>query len=1009
MLRKAETVVPQTQVVRELQAALKGEVRFDEGARALYATDGSNYRQTPIGVVIPRDIADVEQTFAICRRHGLPLLSRGAGTSLAGQTCNEAVIIDYSKYLNHILDLDPEARRARVEPGCVLDHLRQAAERHHLTFGPDPSTHSHNTLGGMIGNNSCGTHSVMAGRTVDNVQRLEILTYDGLRLWVGPTSPEELDAIIRAGGRRGQIYQKLAELRDRYAKLIRERYPQIPRRVSGYNLDELLPEKGFNIARALVGTEGTCVAVLQAELQLVPSPPVRNLVVLGYPDVYTATDHIMAILDHHPLALEGIDDKLIDDMRKKSLHIKDLSLLPEGGGWLLVELGGDSEEEARARGRDLMEALRKEPNPPHMILLDGHKQTQEVWRIRESGLGATAWLPQSPPTWEGWEDAAVPPAQLGVYLREFHELLKRYDYDSALYGHFGDGCVHVRINFDLMTAEGIAKYHDFTVEAADLVLRHGGSLSGEHGDGLSRADLLPKMYGKELIRAFEEFKGIWDPQNRMNPGKVVNPHPRTSNLRLGTSYNPPHPQTDFLYRLEGDYTGAAIRCVGVGKCRDLQGGTMCPSYRGSLEEKYSTRGRARLLFEMLRGDPLPDGFDNEYMADALDHCLGCKSCKSECPVNVDMATYKAEFLAHHYRGKLRPRRAYAFGLLNHWFRLASWMPELANFAMQAPGLSDAVKWLVQVSPQRELPEVAPQSFRSWFAGHRSANPQGTPVLLWPDTFNNYFYPEVLQAAVEGLEAAGFKVEIPQAVLCCGRPLYDFGMLDQARRRLYRILEVLRPHIRAGVPMVGLEPSCTAVFRDELCNLLRDEDAKRLRQQTYIFSEFLHKYAPEYPMPKLPRKALVHGHCHHKAIMGMEADKAVFARLGLDWQLLDSGCCGMAGAFGFAHDKYEMSMRIGNQVLLPAVREAAPQTLIITDGFSCREQIRQSTPRQALHTAQVMALALARQRFLDEGVPEAPIIQARQARRQQAAGRAGIWASAGVAFASTALRHYLRHR
>lgn len=952
----------------ELRRQVRGEVRFDAGSRALYATDGSNYRQVPIGVVIPRDVDDVLATVATARRYGAPVLARGGGTSLAGQCCNVAVVLDMSKYLHHILALDPHGKRARVQPGVVLDNLRSAAEQHHLTFGPDPSTHNHCTLGGMIGNNSCGVHSVMAGKTEDNVEELEVLTYDGVRLRVGQTSEAELQRVIQAGGRRGEIYARLQALRDKYAALIRQRYPDIPRRVSGYNLPQLLPEHGFHVARALVGSEGTCVTVLEATVRLVDSPPVRSLLVLGYADVYAAGDHIMEILAHHPLGLEGMDDVLVNHMQKKGLHPQDLALLPDGGGWLLVEFGGDSKAEANDQAHRLMAALQRQSQPPSMRLYDDPAQEEAIWLVRRSGLGATARVPGEKDTWEGWEDSAVPPAKLGGYLRDLRKLLQTYDYAGAFYGHFGQGCVHTRIDFDLATKEGILKYRAFIHEAADLVLSYGGSLSGEHGDGQSRAELLPKMFGPELMQAFREFKSIWDPEWKMNPGKVIDAYRAVDNLRLGVDYHPPQFATHFQFPDDdkGSFSRAVLRCVGVGECRREHVGTMCPSYRVTREEMHSTRGRARLLFEMLQGDPLKDGWRDEHVREALDLCLACKGCKTDCPMQVDMATYKAEFLSHHYAGRLRPRQAYAMGLIYWWARLAALMPGVANFCTQTPGLRQVVQAIGGMAPQRQMPAFAPQTFTAWFRQRRPRHVGQTTVLLWPDTFNNHFFPAVPQAAVEVLEAAGYDVAVPEVSLCCGRPLYDFGMLTLAKHQLRQILTTLRPQIAAGVAVVGLEPSCVAVFRDELTNLFpNDEDARRLSQNTYLLSEFLVQKVPNYQAPQLHRKAVVHGHCHHKAIMGMDAESTVLSRLGLDYELLDSGCCGMAGSFGFEASHYDVSMAVGEQALLPSVRQADKETLIIANGFSCREQIAQTTDRQALHLAQVLQMALHEG---PEGVP-----------------------------------------
>ncbi len=955
----------------ELRARLRGDVRFGPGDRALYSTDASNYRQVPIGVVIPRDADDVIRTVELCRQYGAPVLPRGGGTSLAGQTCNVAVVMDFSRYMNDVVEIDAQKRVARVRPGLILDDLRRAAEKHGLTFGPDPVTHNRCTLGGMIGNNSCGVHSVMAGKTDANVETLDLVTYDGLQLRVGKTSDEELEQIIRDRGSRGEIYSRLKALRDRYADLIRARYPDIPRRVSGYALEQLLPENGFHVARALVGTEGTCVTVLQATVRLVPSPPARSLVVLGYPDIYLACDHIMELMAHRPIGLEGFDDRLVVDMRKKKLHPQDVALLPEGGGWILVEFGGADKQEAMERAHGLIDEVRGQVNPPAIKLFDDHKRQEQIWTVRESGLGAAAIIPGEPPYWPGWEDSAAPPEKLGGYLRELRRLMDGYGYEGVFYGHFGQGCLHTRLNFDLTSAPGIQKFRAFMNEAADLVVRYGGSLSGEHGDGQARAELLPKMYGNELVEAFREFKTIWDPQWKMNPGKVVEPYRLDENLRLGTTYNPSPVHTHFRFPDDnGRFADANLRCVGVGKCRRQDGGTMCPSFVVTREEQHSTRGRARLLFEMIRGEVIGQQvWRDENVKEALDLCLACKGCKGECPVNVDMATYKAEFMSHYYAGRLRPVTAYTIGLIFWWARLASLMPALANFFTQTPLLSDLLKRMGGIAPERRIPAFAAQTFRQWIrqreprtlkerihqgARHAESRPG---VILWADTFNNHFLPETLQAAVEVLEAAGYHVIVPQQALCCGRALYDYGFLDQAKHQLRQVLTTLRPYVEAGIPVVGLEPSCIAVFRDELINLFPDDgNAQRLSAQSFLLSEFLERQ--NYQPPRSAQRALVHGHCHHKAIMHMDDEAALLSRMGLDYQLLDSGCCGMAGAFGFERgEHYDVSIKAGERVLLPAVRSAPRDTLIVADGFSCREQIAQTTDRRALHPAQVLQMAL----------------------------------------------------
>lgn len=956
---------------RDLREALKGEVRFDAESKALYATDASNYRQIPIGIVIPKDTEDVVRTIEICRRHRAPIVSRGGGTSLAGQTCNAAVVIDFSKVMHQLISVDPEARSAWVQPGIILDDLRDAAEQHGLTFGPDPATHNRCTLGGMIGNDSCGMHAQMAGRTSQNIKALEILTYDGTRMRVkNRYTEDEIDALVKAGGRPGEIFAKLRELRDRYAERIRERFPKIPRLVSGYGLQFLLPENGFNVAGSLVGSEGTCVTVLEAQTRLVESPPYRTLVLLGYPSVYEAGDHVKDILPFHPIALEGLDDYLFKFMTLKGMNPDYRSLLPEGKGWLMVELGGKDQADADGQAESLMDALKQVPNPPTMRRYSGPKESKRLWEIREAGLGATSFVPRHGDSWPGWEDSAVPPECVGAYLRDLRALFDAYGYEASLYGHFGQGCVHCSVDFDLESADGIRNFRNFLDEAAKLVVSYGGSLSGEHGDGQARGELLPIMFGEDLVQAFREFKAIWDPEGMMNPGKVVDAYPITSNLRLGAEYHPPEVETHFKFPDDhGSFGHATLRCVGVGLCRRLEGGTMCPSYMVTREEEHTTRGRAHSLFEMMKGEILKDGWKDEGVKQALDLCLACKGCKSDCPVNVDMATYKAEFLSHYYEGRLRPMSAYSMGLITWWARLAALMPRVANAATQTPGLSQVFKLLGGIAPQRQIPRFADETFKEWFRRRGVRNEGRPPVLLWADTFTNHFHPAIAKAAVDVLERLGYQVQLPADALCCGRPLYDHGFLDLAEQWLDQIMTRLEPQLDAGIPIVGLEPSCIAVFRDELLNLFPErEAAKKLSRQALMLSEFLQQKAKDVPLPQLPRKALVHGHCHHKSIMKLDAELEVLDRLGLDYEVLDSGCCGMAGSFGFEPNHLDVSLKAGERVLLPAVRAADPETLILTDGFSCQEQIAQGTERRALHLAEILQLAFKQG---EEAEPEKP--------------------------------------
>ena len=966
---------------RELARAISGEVRFDRASIGLYATDSSNFREIPLGVIVPRTRDDVVAAHRICAQYGAPILNRGAGTSLSGETVNFAVVIDHSKYLHHIGEADVERRLVTVEPGAINEQVNLRTGKKGLLFGPDPSTHAYCTIGGNVGNNSCGIHSVQSQiygpgpRTSDNVHSMEIVTYGGDRFRVGVNEEAHLDEIIRAGGHKGEIYRNLRTLRDRYANLIREKFPpvtELPRRVSGYNLDELLPERGFNVARALVGTEGTCATALDITLILTPALLDRVTVVVQYDELPEAATHIEEIIDWKPVGLEAVDHQLFLDEKLQHMEEKALQKLPRSGrgAWLLVEFGANSEQEARERARAFQEWLvRKKHYEPDRIALFGKREpggpADVIWKAREGGLGATAFPPNDRDHWPGWEDSAVPPGKVAPYVRDLKKLYDKYGYSGAMYGHFGQGCIHSRISFDLYTAEGVKQYRKFLDEASDLVVSYGGSLSGEHGDGQQRAEFLVKQYGPELLQAMRDFKRIWDPQWKMNPGKVVDPYPVDSYLKLGPSYNPIEVHTKFAYKSDGgDFAHATLRCVGVGKCREPHAvDVMCPSYVVTREEKHTTRGRARLLFEMMQGDVIRDGWKSKEVFDALDLCLACKGCTHDCPVHVDMPTYKSEFLYHHYKGlsRNRPRHAYAFGFIDQISRVAALNPELVNFVTQTPGLSAVAKFIAGMDQRRTVPSFAPITLQAWFKRRGgTVNKNGPGVILWPDTFNNHFHTQVGTACVEALEAAGFRVIIPEGHVCCGRPLYDYGFLGVAEKYLRRTIRQLREEIRQGTPLVGMEPSCLAVFRDEMPNLLpNDQDALRLQSNCFHWAEFFEKH--HVPVPKLDAKAVVWGHCHHKATGGMETEmKLLKEEMGLDAEQAIGGCCGLAGSWGFEDGKYDISMQCGEIGLLPAVRKADPSEVIIANGFSCKTQLEESgLGRSALHVAEVMRIARQR--------------------------------------------------
>ncbi len=944
-----------------LTQTTNAEVRFDKGSRAAYATDASNYRRVPTAVVIPRTTEDIVAAVAACRKHRVPIVSRGGGTSLTGQCCTHGVVLDCSKHLNKILDIDPKARTARVQPGVVLDTLNDKIKReHNLAFGPDPSTHSHCTFGGMLGNDSCGVHSILGGQTSANIISMKVLTSDGHTLTVGPTTEDDFRQRIAEGGRIAEIYQGLRDIRDRHADAINQHFPDIPRRVSGYNLPALLDDD-CNIARALVGSEGTCVAILEATLRLVEWPKARCLAVLGYQTIADAAEHIMQIMETGPIGLEGLDDRLVQYMRLKGMHPHDVELLPEGHAWLLVEYGADTPDEAEDKARHIKQRLNNTDNPPIIEVITDEAQAARIWEVRESGLGATAFIPGTHDNWPGWEDASVPPWNLPSYLRKFRHLLRDHGYDCSLYGHFGQGCVHCRINFDLVTPSGIDNYKAFVHKAADLVLEHGGCLSAEHGDGLAKSELLPKMFGDELMEAFARFKRLWDPDNIMNPGKVVATPPLDTDLRFGPHYQPRRLETEFSYPDAGTtmFERAAVRCVGVGKCRRRDDAFMCPSYIATQEELDSTRGRARLLFEMTRGDTITNGWQSEEVRDSLDLCLGCKGCKKECPVSVDMATYKAEFLYHHYKHRPRPRPFYAMGFIGALADLAAIAPPLANFAASAPGLRRLSKWCAGVAQDRELPRFANKTARRQLHRRTAINsaanrPRGDIVLI-PDAFNDHFFPDALVAAADTLEHLGYRVRLPKWNYPAIRPLIHYGFLPRARRHLAHTITRLDEEAAThGTPIIGLEPSTVAVLRDEAEGLFpKSPPAERVANQARLLSEFLAERHLD-DLPQTTGRCVLHAHCHQKAVLDANSTRRVLEHMGYQVTEPEPGCCGMAGSFGFEAKHADLARRIGENRLFPAVRKAPETDPIVIEGFSCREQIKQDTARTPVHIAELVA-------------------------------------------------------
>jgi FAD/FMN-containing dehydrogenase/Fe-S oxidoreductase len=944
-----------------LSGALRGQVRFENTTRAAYASDSSNYRYVPLGVVFPVDHADVQAAARLAAEAGAALLARGAGTSLAGQACNEAVVVDMSRHMSRIVEIDADRRLARAEPGVVLDDLRRAAERYGLTFGPDPATHAWCTLGGMIGNNSCGTHGLYAGKTSDNVESLRVVLAGGEDLEVGAYSPESLQAALTGGGRLSGLLTGLTDLQARYGALVAERFPDIPRRVSGFNLDELAPARGCHVARALVGTESTCAFTTEATVRLVTSPPQRCLVALGYPDIFLAAEAVPVLLGHPLLALEGFDRTLVAQMEAHGLNRAGVGMLPDGNGWLLAELGGDSMEEARTKASDLIASL---PRGVSAALFDEDLAQKRLWAVRESGLGATAIRLDGHHNYEGWEDGAVAPARLADYLRGITALWSKHGYSGAWYGHFGQGCVHTRNNFDFSNREGLRNYRSFVTAAADLVVSMGGSLSGEHGDGQSRGELLERMFGPDLVGAFGEFKALWDPEGLMNPGKVVDPYPLDANVRYVSLSEPGHlrPTKYSFDKDDGSLLRASLRCVGVGRCRRDDTATMCPSYRATRDEVQSTRGRAKVLGEMFQEGPVRPDWRSQEVREALELCLSCKGCASDCPTHVDMATYKSEFFFHYYRGRLRPAAMYAMGLVPWAGRLTTAWPAaatLANAALGAPAVGPALKRMAGIATNRPAPRFSTsgglrRSTRRDQPHTTDRDPRDTSVVIWPDSFTDAFRPGLGTDLVVAMEALGERVAVPSAWACCGRPLYDSGMLDLAKRSLRRLLRVLGPWVSAGVPVVVAEPSCLAAFRDELPALLADDPRSaqlaslaRSPAEHLVAEGHTARLAASGPGAGAGR-AVVHPHCHQRAVIGTDADQIVLEALGYQVDLLDAGCCGLAGSFGFNARHEPVSRTIGEDLWLPKVRAALgdgddPTVRLVVDGFSCHTQLEHLGP------------------------------------------------------------------
>ncbi|GAA5025870.1 FAD-binding and (Fe-S)-binding domain-containing protein [Terrabacter aeriphilus] len=925
-----------SEVVRSLEAAGL-EVRADAGTRSMYASDASLYRIPPLAVVRPRDVDDVAATLAVARATGVPVTSRGAGTSVAGNAVGRGVVLDFSRHLNRVLSLDPESRTAVVEPGTVHAVLQRAAAPHGVRFGPDPSTHPRCTVGGMIGNNACGSRSLAYGRTSDNVAGLELLTAAGDSLTTG----------YDAGGvpfARGadDVVSGVRAVMARHLKTTRTEFDRFGRQVSGYAAHHMLPER-FDLTQALVGSEGTLGVITQATVRLVVDASVRVVVVLGFPDIVDAGRAAPGVVAHGPTSCEGLDSRLIDVLRARR-GPEAIPPLPSGRAWLFVEFAGEDHDEVLARAQ----RLAAEADAAGSVVVDDPVVQARLWRIREDGAGLAGRAPSDKPAWPGWEDAAVPPDRLGDYLAEFDALVGAYGMTSAPFGHFGDGCMHVRLDLPLDQPGGTAVMREFLTESARLVGRFGGSLSGEHGDGRARSELLPHMYSSDAISMFAGIKHAFDPDNLLNPGVLVDPDPIDENVRPAGTFTVPGLALAYPHD-GGDLAQAVHRCTGVGKCRadnTAAGGVMCPSYLATREEKDSTRGRARVLQDVVRGEL---SWSDPAVHDALDLCLSCKGCASDCPTGIDMATYKSEALHQTYRRRLRPRSHYTLGRLPMWARLAGRVPGVANRSLTLPLLKPVALWLAGVDGRRSIPAFAARPFRRTFAAQRS---ERTPVVLFADSFTDSFSPEVAESMVRVLRAAGYEPRLPSGSVCCGLTWITTGQLDSARSILRRTVATLAADARAGVPIVGIEPSCTAVLRSDVHELLPgDPDASVVAAGVRTLAELLAE-TPGWRAPDLTGTEVVaQPHCHHHAVLGWKTDADLLRDTGATVRTL-AGCCGLAGNFGVERGHYEVSVAVAGQNLLPAL-DAAPDAVVLADGFSCRTQVDDLRSRPAVHLAQLL--------------------------------------------------------
>ena len=996
---------------RELRKEMRGDVRFDPGSRLLYSTDASMYQVEPVGVVIPRDAADVQAAVEVAGKLGVAILPRGGGTSLTGQTVNHALVLDFSRYMDRVLEVNIEELWARVQPGLVQDNLNHHVRPLGLLFGPDTSTSNRATLGGMLGNNSGGSHSIAYGLTVEHVIELTTLLADGSRVVFGEITPDEFVGKCRAPGLEGQIYREIARIRETYGDEIQARYPAHWRRVSGYNLNELVSfvagsvrpawtegglrqarpgsdtlgqpaqarpgsdmpgqpagvrsgsDSRLNVARLIVGSEGTLLTVIEAKVRLVRRPKRTVLDVIHYRDIQEALESSQAILETGPYAVELTDKMILDLARGNIEQSKRMSFVQgDPAAIMIVEYAAETDAEVRAKVEALEARRQRERFGYASHVAHDPAQVQSIWSLRKAGLGLLLGMKGDKKPIAFVEDTAVEPRHLPEFVARFREIFAKHDTVGAYYGHCSVGCLHIRPVIDLKTPRGLEQVRAIADEITDLVVKFRGTLSSEHGDGRARSPFLERMYGPKIMQAFRELKRAFDPDNRMNPGNIVAPAGVTDHLRYGTQYTTWEPTTLLDFSEQGGFAASVEMCNGVGACRKTLEGTMCPSYMATKDEEHSTRGRANALRAVLSGRLPPSEFTGRRLYQVMDLCLECKGCKAECPANVDMAKLKYEFLHHYYQANGLPLRNRLFGRVARMNRLASRVPTLFNWISGLAPSRWALERIAGIDRRRPLPSLAAQPFTDWFRHHISpaAAPRGE-VVLFNDTFTTYNVPEIARAAVEVLEAGGYRVVLVDRK-CCGRPLISKGMLVEAREHAAWNVRHLAPYARRDVAIVGLEPSCLLTLRDETVDLVRTDDARAVARQSFLFEEFLLRERARgltLTFGAAGRKALLHGHCHQKALVGTAPTVGALRWAGFEVEEVDSGCCGMAGSFGFEREHYDISIALGNRRLAPAVKAALAETEIVAPGISCRQQIQHLAGRRAKHPAEVLREALSR--------------------------------------------------